>query len=250
MSLVWPRCLMRCGFLIIAHRSLTIILNRSICLTILISNIMVNIKSHDFYTVFDDKKQLFKVSSLFDSLDESEDIVKDLMDSGTFMYVVDERLSMIWVDIFMMIELLGEYDGGDVKDLAIKCSSLYLKDKVMRLIVDYVNCDSDDYDDSVDPILSYCSNLIHSGDGNIDYLPLSDMVSLNVGNYMSDDMLKLFDIAKEDNRIISILFVLLSRPYVDDYGLFTLTDLLSMMIDKGFIGDRDDIVNVLGFILK
>lgn len=73
---------------------------------------MVNIKSHDFYTVFDDKKQLFKVSSLFDSLDESEDIVKDLMDSGTFMYVVDERLSMIWVDIFMMIELLGEYDGG------------------------------------------------------------------------------------------------------------------------------------------
>ena len=65
---------------------------------------MVNIKSHDFYTVFDDKKQLFKVSSLFDSLDESEDIVKDLMDSGTFMYVVDERLSMIWVDIFMMIE--------------------------------------------------------------------------------------------------------------------------------------------------
>nr|DAR40483.1 MAG TPA: hypothetical protein [Caudoviricetes sp.] len=250
MSLVWPRCLMRCGFLIIAHRSLTIILNRSICLTILISNIMVNIKSNDFYTVFDDKKQLFKVSSLFDSLDESEDIVKDLMDSGTFMYVVDERLSMIWVDIFMMIELLGEYDGGDVKDLAIKCSSLYLKDKVMRLIVDYVNCDSDDYDDSVDPILSYCSNLIHSGDGNIDYLPLSDMVSLNVGNYMSDDMLKLFDIAKEDNRIISILFVLLSRPYVDDYGLFTLTDLLSMMIDKGFIGDRDDIVNVLGFILK
>lgn len=62
---------------------------------------MVNIKSHDFYTVFDDKKQLFKVSSLFDSLDESEDIVKDLMDSGTFMYVVDERLSMIWVDIFI-----------------------------------------------------------------------------------------------------------------------------------------------------
>lgn len=211
---------------------------------------MVNIKSHDFYTVFDDKKQLFKVSSLFDSLDESEDIVKYLMDSGTFMYVVDERLSMIWVDIFMMIELLGEYDGGDVKDLAIKCSSFYLKDKVMRLIVDYVNCDSDDYDDSVDPILSYCSNLIHSGDGNIDYLPLSDMVSLNVGNYMSDDMLKLFDIAKEDNRIISILFVLLSRPYVDDYGFFTLTDLLSMMIDKGFIGDRDDIVNALGFILK
>ena len=250
MSLVWLRCLMRCGFLIIVHRSLTIILNRSICLTILISNIMVNIKSHDFYTVFDDKKQLFKVSSLFDSLDESEDIVKDLMDSGTFMYVVDERLSMIWVDIFMMIELLGEYDGGDVKDLAIKCSSLYLKDKVMRLIVDYVNCDSDDYDDSVDPILSYCSNLIHSGDGNIDYLPLSDMVSLNVGNYMSDDMLKLFDIAKEDNRIISILFVLLSRPYVDDYGFFTLTDLLSMMIDKGFIGDRDDMVNALGFILK
>ena len=44
-----------------------------------------------FYTVFDDKKQLFKVSSLFDSLDESEDIVKDLMDSGTFMYIVDER---------------------------------------------------------------------------------------------------------------------------------------------------------------
>lgn len=211
---------------------------------------MVNIKSHDFYTVFDDKKQLFKVSSLFDSLDESEDIVKDLMDSGTFMYVVDERLSMIWVDIFMMIELLGEYDGGDVKDLAIKCSSLYLKDKVMRLIVDYVNCDSDDYDDSVDPILSYCSNLIHSGDGNIDYMPLSDMVSLNVGNYMSDDMLKLFDIAKEDNLIISILFVLLSRPYVDDYGFFTLTDLLSMMIDKGFIGDRDDIVDALGFILK
>lgn len=211
---------------------------------------MVNIKSHDFYTVFDDKKQLFKVSSLFDSLDESEDIVKDLMDSGTFMYVVDERLSMIWVDIFMMIELLGEYDGVDVKDLAIKCSSLYLKDKVMRLIIDYVNCDSDDHDDSVDPILSYCSNLIHSGDGNIDYLPLSDMVSLNVGNYMSDDMLKLFDIAKEDNRIISILFVLLSRPYVDDYGFFTLTDLLSMMIDKGFIGDRDDIVNALGFILK
>lgn len=76
------------------------------------------------------------------------------------------------------------------------------------------------------------------------------MVSLNVGNYMSDDMLKLFDIAKEDNRIISILFVLLSRPYVDDYGFFTLTDLLSMMIDKGFIGDRDDIVNALGFILK
>ena len=227
-----------------------IILNRSICLTILISNIMVNIKSHDFYTVFDDKKQLFKVSSLFDSLDDSEDIVKDLMDSGTFMYVVDERLSMIWVDIFMMIELLGEYDGGDVKDLAIKCSSLYLKDKVMRLIVDYVNCDSDDYDDSVDPILSYCSNLIHSGDGNIDYLPLSDMVSLNVGNYMSDDMLKLFDIAKEDNRLIFFLFVLLSRPYVDDYGFFTLTDLLSMMIDKGFIGDRDDIVNALGFILK
>ena len=211
---------------------------------------MVNIKSHDFYTVFDDKKQLFKVSSLFDSLDESEDIVKDLMDSGTFMYIVDERLSMIWVDIFMMIELLGEYDGDDIKDLAIKCSSLYLRDKVMRLIVDYVNCDSDDYDDSVDPILSYCSNLIHSGDGNIDYLPLSDMVSLNVGNYMSDDMLKLFDIAKEDNRIISILFVLLSRPYVDDYGFFTLTDLLSMMIDKGFIGDRDDIVNALGFILK
>lgn len=211
---------------------------------------MVNIKSHDFYTVFDDKKQLFKVSSLFDSLDESEDIVKDLMDSGTFMYVVDERLSMIWVDIFMMIELLGEYDGGDVKDLAIKCSSLYLRDKVMRLIVDYVNCDSDDYDDSVDPILSYCSNLIHSGDGNIDYLPLSDMVSLNVGNYMSDDMLKLFDIAKEDTRIISILFVLLSRPYVDDYVFFTLTDLLSMMIDKCFIGDRDDIVNALGFILK
>ena len=70
--------------------------------------------------MFDDKKQLFKVSSLFDSLDESEDIVKDLMDSGTFMYVVDERLSMIWVDIFMMIELLGEYDGGDVKDLAIR----------------------------------------------------------------------------------------------------------------------------------
>lgn len=31
---------------------------------------------------------------------------------------------------------------------------------------------------------------------------------------------------------------------------FTLTDLLSMMIDKGFIGDRDDIVNALGFILK
>ena len=85
---------------------MTVILNRSICLTILISNIMVNIKSHDFYTVFDDKKQLFKVSSLFDSLDESEDIVKDLMDSGTFMYVVDERLSMIWVDIFMMIQLL------------------------------------------------------------------------------------------------------------------------------------------------
>ena len=56
---------------------------------------MVNVKSHDFYTVFDDKMQLFKVSSLFDSLDESEDIVKDLMDSGTFMYVVDERLSMI-----------------------------------------------------------------------------------------------------------------------------------------------------------
>lgn len=27
---------------------------------------------------------------------------------------------------------------------------------------------------------------------------------------------------------------------------FTLTDLLSMMIDKGFIGDRDDIVNALG----
>ena len=227
-----------------------IILSCDICLTILIYDIMVNIKSHDFYTVFDDKKQLFKVSSLFDSLDESEDIVKDLMDSGTFMYVVDERLSMIWVDIFMMIELLGEYDGGDVKDLAIICSSLYLKDKVMRLIVDYVNCDSDDYDDSVDPILSYCSNLIHSGDGNIDYLPLSDMVSLNVGNYMSDDMLKLFDIAKEDTRIISILFVLLSRPYVDDYGFFTLTDLLSMMIDKGFIGDRDDIVNALGFILK
>lgn len=166
------------------------------------------------------RSNFFKVSSLFDSLDESEDIVKDLMDSGTFMCVVDERLSMIWVDIFMMMELLGEYDGGDVKDLAIKCSSLYLKDKVMRLIVDYVNCDSDDYDDSVDPILSYCSNLIHSGDGNIDYLPLSDMVSLNVGNYMSDDMLKLFDIAKEDNRIISILFVLLSRPYVDDYGFF------------------------------
>lgn len=227
-----------------------IILSCDICLTILIYDIMVNIKSHDFYTVFDDKKQLFKVSSLFDSLDESEDIVKDLMDSGTFMYVVDERLSMIWVDIFMMIELLGEYDGGDVKDLAIKCSSLYLRDKVMRLIADYVNCDSDDYDDSVDPILSYCSNLIHSGDGNIDYLPLSDMVSLNVGNYMSDDMLKLFDIAKEDTRIISILFVLLSRPYVDDYGFFTLTDLLSMMIDKGFIGDRDDIVNALGFILK
>lgn len=227
-----------------------IILSCDICLTILIYDIMVNIKSHDFYTVFDDKKQLFKVSSLFDSLDESEDIVKDLMDSGTFMYVVDERLSMIWVDIFMMIELLGEYDGGDVKDLAIKCSSLYLRDKVMRLIVDYANCDSDDYDDSVDPILSYCSNLIHSGDGNIDYLPLSDMVSLNVGNYMSDDMLKLFDIAKEDTRIISILFVLLSRPYVDDYGFFTLTDLLSMMIDKGFIGDRDDIVNALGFILK
>lgn len=227
-----------------------IILSRYICLTILIYDIMVNIKSHDFYTVFDDKKQLFKVSSLFDSLDESEDIVKDLMDSGTFMYVVDERLSMIWVDIFMMIELLGEYDGGDVKDLAIKCSSLYLRDKVMRLIVDYVNCDSDDYDDSVDPILSYCSNLIHSGDGNIDYLPLSDMVSLNVGNYMSDDMLKLFDIAKEDTSIISILFVLLSRPYVDDYGFFTLSDLLSMMIDKGFIGDRDDIVNALGFILK
>lgn len=227
-----------------------IILSCDICLTILIYDIMVNIKSHDFYTVFDDKKQLFKVSSLFDSLDESEDIVKDLMDSGTFMYVVDERLSMIWVDIFMMIELLGEYDGGDVKDLAIKCSSLYLRDKVMRLIVDYVNFDSDDYDDSVDPILSYCSNLIHSGDGNIDYLPLSDMVSLNVGNYMSDDMLKLFDIAKEDTRIISILFVLLSRPYVDDYGFFTLTDLLSMMIDKGFIGDRDDIVNALGFILK
>lgn len=227
-----------------------IILSCDICLTILIYDIMVNIKSHDFYTVFDDKKQLFKVSSLFDSLDESEDIVKDLMDSGTFMYVVDERLSMIWVDIFMMIELLGEYDGGDVKDLAIKCSSLYLRDKVMRLIVDYVNCDSDDYDDSVDPILSYCSNLIHSGDGNIDYLPLSDMVSLNVGNYMSDDMLKLFDIAKEDTHIISILFVLLSRPYVDDYGFFTLTDLLSMMIDKGFIGDRDDIVNALGFILK
>lgn len=227
-----------------------IILSCDICLTILIYDIMVNIKSHDFYTVFDDKKQLFKVSSLFDSLDESEDIVKDLMDSGTFMYVVDERLSMIWVDIFMMIELLGEYDGGDVKDLAIKCSSLYLRDKVMRLIVDYVNCDSDDYDDSVDPILSYCSNLIHSGDGNIDYLPLSDMVSLNVGNYMSDDMLKLFDIAKEDTRIISILFVLLSRPYVDDYVFFTLTDLLSMMIDKGFIGDRDDIVNALGFILK
>lgn len=227
-----------------------IILSRYICLTILIYDIMVNIKSHDFYTVFDDKKQLFKVSSLFDSLDESEDIVKDLMDSGTFMYVVDERLSMIWVDIFMMIELLGEYDGGDVKDLAIKCSSLYLRDKVMRLIVDYVNCDSDDYDDSVDPILSYCSNLIHSGDENIDYLPLSDMVSLNVGNYMSDDMLKLFDIAKEDTSIISILFVLLSRPYVDDYGFFTLSDLLSMMIDKGFIGDRDDIVNALGFILK
>lgn len=227
-----------------------IILSRYISLTILIYDIMVNIKSHDFYTVFDDKKQLFKVSSLFDSLDESEDIVKDLMDSGTFMYVVDERLSMIWVDIFMMIELLGEYDGGDVKDLAIKCSSLYLRDKVMRLIVDYVNCDSDDYDDSVDPILSYCSNLIHSGDGNIDYLPLSDMVSLNVGNYMSDDMLKLFDIAKEDTSIISILFVLLSRPYVDDYGFFTLSDLLSMMIDKGFIGDRDDIVNALGFILK
>lgn len=227
-----------------------IILSCYICLTILIYDIMVNIKSHDFYTVFDDKKQLFKVSSLFDSLDESEDIVKDLMDSGTFMYVVDERLSMIWVDIFMMIELLGEYDGGDVKDLAIKCSSLYLRDKVMRLIVDYVNCDSDDYDDSVDPILSYCSNLIHSGDENIDYLPLSDMVSLNVGNYMSDDMLKLFDIAKEDTSIISILFVLLSRPYVDDYGFFTLTDLLSMMIDKGFIGDRDDIVNALGFILK
>ena len=227
-----------------------IILSCDICLTILIYDIMVNIKSHDFYTVFDDKKQLFKVSSLFDSLDESEDIVKDLMDSGTFMYVVDERLSMIWVDIFMMIELLGEYDGGDVKDLAIKCSSLYLRDKVMRLIVDYVNCDSDDYDDSVDPILSYCSNLIHSGDGNIDYLPLSDMVSLNVGNYMSDDMLKLFDIAKEDTRIISILFVLLSRPYVDDYGFLTLTDLLSMMIDKGFIDYRDDIVNALGFILK
>jgi len=227
-----------------------IILSCDICLTILIYDIMVNIKSHDFYTVFDDKKQLFKVSSLFDSLDESEDIVKDLMDSGTFMYVVDERLSMIWVDIFMMIELLGEYDGGDVKDLAIKCSSLYLRDKVMRLIVDYVNCDSDDYDDSVDPILSYCSNLIHSGDENIDYLPLSDMVSLNVGNYMSDDMLKLFDIAKEDTSIISILFVLLSRPYVDDYGFFTLSDLLSMMIDKGFIGDRDDIVNALGFILK
>lgn len=73
---------------------------------------MVNIKSHDFYTVFDDKKQLFKVSSLFDSLDESEDIVKDLMDSGTFMYVVDERLSMIWVDIFMMIELLGNMMVG------------------------------------------------------------------------------------------------------------------------------------------
>lgn len=227
-----------------------IILSCDICLTILIYDIMVNIKSHDFYTVFDDKKQLFKVSSLFDSLDESEDIVKDLMDSGTFMYVVDERLSMIWVDIFMMIELLGEYDGGDVKDLAIKCSSLYLRDKVMRLIVDYVNCDSDDYDDSVDPILSYCSNLIHSGDENIDYLPLSDMVSLNVGNYMSDDMLKLFDIAKEDTSIISILFVLLSRPYVDDYGFFTLSDLLSMMIDKGFIGYRDDIVNALGFILK
>lgn len=49
---------------------------------------------------------------------------------------------------------------------------------------------------------------------------------------------------------LSILFVLLSRPYVDDYGFFTLTDLLSMMIDKGFIGDRDDIVNALGFILK
>lgn len=227
-----------------------IILSCDICLTILIYDIMVNIKSHDFYTVFDDKKQLFKVSSLFDSLDESEDIVKDLMDSGTFMYVVDERLSMIWVDIFMMIELLGEYDGGDVKDLAIKCSSLYLRDKVMRLIVDYVNCDSDDYDDSVDPILSYCSNLIHSGDGNIDYLPLSDMASLNVGNYMSDDMLKLFDISKEDTRMIYILFVLFSRPYVDDYGFFTLTDLLSMMIDKGFIGDRDDIVNALGFILK
>ena len=47
-----------------------------------------------------------------------------------------------------------------------------------------------------------------------------------------------------------ILFVLLSRPYVDDYGFFTLTDLLSMMIDKGFIGDRDDIVNALGLILK
>lgn len=60
-----------------------IILSCDICLTILIYDIMVNIKSHDFYTVFDDKKQLFKVSSLFDSLDESEDIVKDLMDSGT-----------------------------------------------------------------------------------------------------------------------------------------------------------------------
>lgn len=56
-----------------------IILNRSICLTILISNIMVNIKSHDFYTVFDDKKQLFKVSSLFDSLDESEDLAHSCM---------------------------------------------------------------------------------------------------------------------------------------------------------------------------
>lgn len=227
-----------------------IILNCDICLTILIYDIMVNIKSHDFYTVFDDKKHLFKVSSLFDSLDESEDIVKDLMDSGMFMYVVDKRLSMIWVDIFMMIELLGEYDGDDIKDLAIKCSSLYLRDKVMSLIVDYVNCDSDDYDDSVDPILSYCHNLIHGGDGYVDDLSSSDIASLNVRNYISDDMLKLFDIIKEDDNIIPILFVLFSRPCVDDYGFFALTDLFSMMIDKGFISGRDDIVNVLGFILK
>ena len=63
-------------------------------------------------------------------------------------------------------------------------------------------------------------------------------------------MFKLFEITSEHNRIMYIWFVVLSRPYVDDYGFFTLTDLLSMMIDKGFIGDRDDIVNALGFILK
>ena len=210
---------------------------------------MVNIKSHDLYIVFDDKKYLFKVSSLFDSLDESRDVVDDLMYSGQFRFDVDKQSSIVWIDIFMMIELLGEYDGDDIKDLAIKCSYFYLRGKVMSLFVEYINSDGCD-DGDADLVLSYCDSLADGDNKCVNELLSSDVANLNVKNYIPDEMLKVIDVVKDDNKLMSVLVFILSQPYVDDYGFFNLVDLFYMMIDNGFITSRDDVVNVLGFILK